>query len=870
MNRAAAPSRLLPVPAPPHDPYSLMLAGHIGSAPEVGWRLARSERLDIDPLTRALRLSPAPAASRWLSEASGSFGGLRPPANVAVTARGDVLLLDGATGELRRFDPCCCRFLRLPCVARLAEPRAGCEALSMAVAQAAPRDRLLDPQGIAACGDELFIADRGHHRIVRYALGTWIPRGTIRLPAAQRQALGGQEWHPTGLVFDGAGRLIVTDPVNGRLDRFKASGRWIDMVAVERAPTHVAVDCRDRVLVVIEKAFVHAVAALPAVDTLECDGQSDGFQWHTLQLAPLAGAARFAVDVHAGDEPWTPVELNDPLNPRWARWIGPDGVRQAIVPLSLGGRAGRFLRLRFSPAPGHASAPFDATVRGARVLRVSGGTSEVLRNARANLVDGFGRPPLVVDSRGRLHLPCESGVRVFDGRGEPVTCEPDASGDRFERSGDYVSAALDSRIDGCEWHRVELRGAVPPGCSIDVRTLSSAIELTPAEIELLPDTAWTRVAAADAMQPVDRRIPGVCAWDVLVGSQPGRYLWLRLTLRGDGRETPCVSGAIVEYPRISLRRYLPGVFGIDPAGADFTDRFTAIFDRTLRSLETRLDELALYFDPLSAPAEAGPGEKDFLSWLGEWIGISLAREWPVDRRRRYLKEAARLYCQRGTPDGLRRQLLLLLGFDRAYAEHCLAERPRCRCVPRPLNCGPCPVCAPAAPPPLILEHFKLRRWLYAGHGRLGSDSELWGKRIVGRSELSGGTADPPNGNAQLGVTSLNTVPDPLRDPFHVHAHRFSVFVPARIRDCASERRALEQLLAREAPAHAQVDIRYVEPRFRVGVQATIGLDSAIARTPAGVTLDRSMLRQGTVLTGRPYGPHLEVGESRVGTTTRLS
>lgn len=866
---ADAPSRLLPVPAPPHDPFSIMLAGHIGDTPAIGWRLLRTSQLDVDPPTGALLLSPAPAAARWLSENSGSFGGLRPPANVAVTRRGDVLLLDQTTGALRRFDPCECGFVTLPCIARLVEPRAGCAVLPDAVTVAAPRDRLLDPQGIAVCGDELFIADRGHHRIVRYAIGTWVPRGVMRLPAAARQALGGGEWSPTGLAFDGAGRLIVSDPANGRIDRFAAGGRWIDSVPLELAPTHVAVDCRDRVLVVIEKGFTAPIAGVGGGAAIEIDGQTGGFQWHTLQLAPLGPGARFSADVYVGDDPWTPLELNDPANTRWSRWLSPDAIQTALTPQSLGGRSGRFLRLRLSPAPGHVDAPFDVLAHGARVVRVSDTHVEVVPEARANLVDGFGRPPLVVDIQGRLHLACQDGIHVFDSHGDAVDAAQVDQRDRFEREGRYLSTALDSRIDGCEWHRIELRGAIPPGCGVEVRTTTASIELDQEEIDSLPDTAWSPARIADAMEAVDHAMPGRCSWDALVMSPPGRYLWLRLVLRGDGRQTPCLSEAIIEYPRISLRRYLPAVFGVDPAGADFTDRFTAIFDRTLRSIESRLDRLSVYFDPLSAPADAAPGEKDFLSWLGEWIGLTVAREWPVDRRRRYIKQAARLYCRRGTPEGLRQQLLLLLGFDVAYEDHCLAVRPQCRCVPRPLNCAACPPCAPAEPPPLILEHFKLRRWLYAGHGRLGSDAELWGKRIVGRSELSGDTR-PPTGSAQLGVTSLNTVPDPLRDPFHVYAHKFSVFVPARIRDCAVERRALEQLIAREAPAHTLADIRYVEPRFRVGVQATIGLDAAIARTPRGVTVEKSVLRQGSVLTGRPQPPHLEVGNTRIGTTTRLS
>ena len=869
MSTFRAPSRLLPVPAPPHDPYSILLAGHIGDTPEIGWRVQRRWQIDVQQRTRALVLSPAPASARWLSESSGSFGGLRPPANVAVTSRGDIVLLDRTTGELKRFDPCECRFAPLPCVARRVPPPRECAPGAAPTSASPARDRLNDPRSIAACGDDLFIADRGHHRVLRYAIGTWVPRGILRLSPAERQALGGQPWYPTGLAVDGRGRLVVSDPVNGRIDWFSVTGRWIRRADVEVAPTHVAVDCHDRVVTVIEKDMTVPVAALPAVLTLEIDGQSDGFQWHTLALTPLGLSARFEVDVHVGDHPWTTAWRNDPANTEWARWVRATDVRDAVVPRSLNGRAGRYLRLRFRPASGHVGAPFDVRVHGARVVRITGGAAEVIRDARADLIHGFGRPPVSVDSRGRLHLPCVDCVQVFDERGEPVSDNPGTTGDRFEREGRYLSAPLDSAIDGCQWHRVELRGVIPPGCTVEVQTTTASIPLTLAEVDDLPDAAWSPSRIADQMAPLDRHRVGVCAWDALVVNEPGRYLWVRAILRGDGRQTPCLSAVLVEYPRISLRRYLPGVFGVDPAGADFTDRFTAIFDQTLRSIESRLDRLATYFDPASAPAHAGPGEIDFLSWLGQWIGITAEREWPEARRRRYIKQAARLYCRRGTPEGLRQQLLLLLGFDLAYEEHCLAERPQCRCVPRPRNCGPCPICRPAEPPPLILEHFKLRRWLYAGHGRLGADAQLWGKRIVGRSELSGDHR-VPSGNAQVGVTTLNAVPDPLRDPFHVYAHKFSVFVPARIRDCAPERRALEQLLAREAPAHTQVDIRYVEPRFRVGVQATIGLDSAIARTPLGVTLDETTLRHGSVLTGRPHGPHLQVGDARVGTTTRLA
>jgi len=358
-------------------------------------------------------------------------------------------------------------------------------------------------------------------------------------------------------------------------------------------------------------------------------------------------------------------------------------------------------------------------------------------------------------------------------------------------------------------------------------------------------------------------------------------LWLRLALSGDGQSTPSISHIVIEFPRISLRRYLPSVYGMDPIGADFTDRFTGLFDATLRSIETRIDTMHELFDPSSAPADKpraktceGAPTIDFLSWLASWVGVVFERGWPEATRRAILKRAECLYGLRGTYAGLWQLLLTFLGFERAPCE---AACPQTRCIPRPDNCAPPPPsCAPQYPP-LILEHFRLRRWLFVGAGSLGNDAMLWGRRIVNRSELSGtertGNARvgplscPPDGNP---ATQLISTPDPLRDPFHVYAHQFSVFVPARVKRSEWQRRGLERLLALEAPAHARWRIEYVEPRFRVGVQAMVGLDSVIARVPAGMRLNTNRLGRGSVLPPHPGRPAVAGIDARVGETMRLT
>jgi hypothetical protein len=164
-----------------------------------------------------------------------------------------------------------------------------------------------------------------------------------------------------------------------------------------------------------------------------------------------------------------------------------------------------------------------------------------------------------------------------------------------------------------------------------------------------------------------------------------------------------------------------------------------------------------------------------------------------------------------------------------------------------------------------LEHYRLRRWLFLGVGRLGDEARLWGQRIVNRSRL--------DANAQAGATQLKTSQDPLRDPFHVYAHRFTVFVPVRYGRSPELRQALENLLAAWRPAHTLGRLEFVEPRFRIGVQSMIGFDSVVGRYPSGVTLGAMPLGQATVLEEPPHrrgGPTLEVGKNaRIGTTTRL-
>jgi phage tail-like protein len=734
-----------PVPQPPHDPTSWLLNARIG------WRIAQWHQVEQQMVDGALALAPRPESLRSLTEPSGSFGGLTLPANVARTAASDLWLLDQRTLQLKRVDPCECRFDIVPCF--------GSEGPG-------PR-QLRDPHGIAIYQGNLFVCDTGNHRLTVISLYGLVLRGHWQPPATASQSpdpVLAHRWTPYDVAVDSVGRVYVTDPANASLHRFSPTGRWERCFSGLGAVSYVAIDCHDQLYV-----------------------QSQGVS----------------------------------------------GVRVFTTEGEARGESGRV---------------------------------ETLQSR-------FPRLPFVVDAAGLLHLgllcaeatACpprntrrqETECGVFDLQGNPVT-EKTPLVLSYYADGEVVSEGLDSELFRCQWHRVILHGEIPRGASVTVTTYTSEVALTDEQIANLPPEVWATHQTAHEMTNG--------TWDCLARSGSGRYLWFRLVLCGNGQVTPTLTSMVIEFPRVSLRRYLPAVFGQEAQSADVTDRFLSLFDTTLRGVEHTLDHLARYFDPLSAPAERGPnGQVDFLTWLGSWIGLSLDRHWPEAKRRRLLKNAGRLYNLRGTREGLWQQLLVLLDVEPTQCD-CADDLPQTRCHAAPLNCAPVAPPPPVwQPPRLILEHYQLRRWLFLGAGRLGEQALVWGHGIVNRSQL--------DRNAQTEVSQLRTAQDPYRDPFHVYAHKFSVFVPACYQRSDHGRRALESLLRTERPAHTQAQIVYVEPKFRIGVQSMVGFDTVIGRYPSGVTLDQTPLGEGSVLSGPPgadAGPSLRIGaRSRVGTTTSL-
>jgi len=482
-----------------------------------------------------------------------------------------------------------------------------------------------------------------------------------------------------------------------------------------------------------------------------------------------------------------------------------------------------------------------------------GAVTEIEPTVTAAAGLGLARPPqpeieVSADGRMRLGVLCVPPTDGwFDLHGHPAQA-PVVATEIYDRAATVLLGPLDSLIDQCVWHRVVLYGDLPSGCSIGMDTFTAQVPLAAAEAGALPEQAWeTRLSATDFAGG---------SWDGLVRGPAGRYLWLRLRLAGTGAATPRLDEALVEFPRISLRRHLPEVYGAEPTSADFTDRLLAIFDRSLRDVERQVDDLPALFDPHSTP---------HLDWLASWIGLVPDRRFAESLQRDIVANARHLLDLRGTVAGLRQLLIVALGLARVdcagrgardCAHGCPAcHEPRRTCPPRPEE--------PSRwePPPLVLEHFRLRRWFEAGASTLGDRTVLWGDSIVKRSQL--------DRSARVGATALKGAQDPLRDPFHVYAHKFTVFVPASAGGTPERRRALEQLVAWGSPAHTVGTVQYVDPRLRIGVQSSIGLDTVVARLPAGVTLGETSLGRASILDSDERLPLAQSVQHSLGSTTVL-
>jgi phage tail-like protein len=166
------------------------------------------------------------------------------------------------------------------------------------------------------------------------------------------------------------------------------------------------------------------------------------------------------------------------------------------------------------------------------------------------------------------------------------------------------------------------------------------------------------------------------AWSLAEGLDPGTQAEFEATARvgpvledlfvtseasaanGDGRILDSASTRIQVRAKGDYLRYLPELYEQD----ELMGRFLMLFESFWAPIETQIDAIDNYFEPMMTPTR-------MLSWLASWLGINLDERLPEERQRRLIRRAASLRRRRGTKVALREYLEIYSGGSVQIVEH---------------------------------------------------------------------------------------------------------------------------------------------------------------------------------------------------------
>jgi phage tail-like protein len=840
------------------------LAGVAVSQTEIG--------LAVDP--------DGPLSLGWRDD---SLGGLMLPKGMALDGDGTLCLLDESGCAVLRFDPTQRRFAPLPTIGgRGTEAR-----------------QLLKPVSIACLGDDLYIAEQGNRRVQVFGLPTLTLRHIWTL----------DDWRPVDLaVHDRA--VYILDAQGGRIFRHPAGDdelrpvyrllgknrTWLRL-AVDRAGQQYVLysesgllqlatydpqgkrpgrvedpgDVRDRFDPPVIRLFY------PSGDTPRAQGRfclPPGLQRLCERGAepaalehPLAACVAPPPLTSEADLEWRSGDLRDAerLARRWQEACDRvsgfiragldqktrdvlDAWQDDPLPNNLKYRLlWELNRLLGRPALFNRQAWVVVKLRPETLALLTATPSgiERVRLNRMLLEDAY------VDELARSAYTAPAPL-VFYRTGQAATwdaSEP-AGLPYYCRTGYWITRALDSQIYHCQWHRIELDLArLPAGSQVIVKTFTSD---TGGEPPAADEPAWQPAAVFTGEMQQSSAAEGItpaAPYECLVQSREGRYLYLKIELRGDGYSSPAVAGIRIHYPRASYLEYLPAIYRTEEQSRFFLERFLSIFQTEWDELERRLDDIPALFDPAAVPGEGG-----FLEQLAGWLALPLEMTWTPVQKRVLLQAFPQILRQRGTVKGVTAYL-------RAYLRNITGLSTE------EMDCY--------ENFPLLVEGFRARRRLTLSQEKgaeLTLGGRLWGPGEVGRLQLGV--------FAQAGEVRLVSTGDPQLDPLEFYAHRFQVYLPAAWVRTAEDERMLRRALDTETPAQAAYDLCLVEPRFRVGIQSTVGIDTIVGGYPqarlagrdenwAPSLPPRGRLGCDTILTGGPAEPFKITARTRVGIDTTL-
>jgi phage tail-like protein len=312
--------------------------------------------------------------------------------------------------------------------------------------------------------------------------------------------------------------------------------------------------------------------------------------------------------------------------------------------------------------------------------------------------------------------------------------------------GQLMTQEIDSGVPRCEWHRIRVDAETPPGTTFSISVATTEVKNPVAQGDATREAPPWNGFPAGAPHFSDWTTAPAGSTDSLIDQPPGRYLYLRLRMTGDGSATPVVRRIQIDFPRVTSLDHLPEVYRENAKAEDFTKRFLSLFDSSIADLDRLIQRYPALLDPTGVPEQ-------ILPWLGGFFDIAFDPTWDALKRRKILQSAPQLYRLRGTAAGLQAAVEAVFGLEVAISEFSAAG-PWGAVGGRKANhdtrgCKP-PSNSTVAPPV-----------------SLGA-TRLFGKNSS-RFRLD---------RSVLGGAPLRGYGNPDQDPFAAGAFRFQVLVPA--------------------------------------------------------------------------------------------
>ncbi len=399
---------------------------------------------------------------------------------------------------------------------------------------------------------------------------------------------------------------------------------------------------------------------------------------------------------------------------------------------------------------------------------------------------------------------------------------------------------LDSRMSDTLWDRISIDACIPNGAEIRLQLRAFDDPAT----HIKDDKHDWHDQGSAILSTVQSRASSDSArvWDLVIRKEKnsgsvreirGRFLEIKLTLKGNGLSTPQIFSMQLWYPRLSWQQqYLPEfMHQVDEPvenstelanGADVRERMLSALAAMSYTVENRIDTAETLIDPLTAP-------EVLLDRLQLMLGEQPPAHWPLQRRRHWLSQTGEIQRWRGTFKGI--CLSLDIATDGAVS--------RGQVVP--------------------VEDYRLRRPLFTALGvdfasefhPLTLDTLQSGNSIVGDT-LTLGPDD-----ARTLLLELLQDTDGNRSTtelLEAYADSYSYQVSLVIHEsAASYRGIIEELLEAELPVHLEANLIQSNRSFVPGLAPLLGIHSYLQEFPQWqrLVLNQDKIGGASVMINQP-------------------